>query len=86
MSESLDLRVTVLDAWDAIPLLLSGQTSLAEMKRLALDAARVIDPPSDFLVKFRGTELRDESQSLADAAIPTGGALIVMRRHRRAVH
>lgn len=85
MSTTLSLRVTVLDAWDAIPLDLSPATTIEAVKRQALDAARVVAPPADFLVKFRGVELAEESRSLADVDFPSGGALIVLRRRRRAV-
>jgi hypothetical protein len=85
MTGTLSVRVTVLDAWDAIPLELPPSTTIAAVKRQALDAARVVAAPADFLVKFRGVELAEESRSLADVAFPTGGALIVLRRRRRAV-
>jgi len=85
MNSPLSVRVTVLDAWDAIALELAASTSIADVKRHALNAARVVADPAAFQVKFRGVELPDESRSLADVAFPTGGALIVLRRHRRAV-
>jgi hypothetical protein len=55
------------------------------VKQLALDAAHIDDDPSRFLVKFRGAELRDESRSLGDEAVPSDGAMIVMRGHRMPV-
>lgn len=79
------VRVTVLDAWDAIALPWRGETTVAAIKREALDAARVVDDPTRFVVKFRGYEIADEHRTLADAAIPPDGALIVLRRRRRAV-
>jgi hypothetical protein len=85
MTSPLSVRITVLDAWDAIALELTAATTIAEVKRHALNAARIVADPSAFQVKFRGGELADESRSLADVAFPTGGALIVLRRHRRAV-
>lgn len=85
MSDSLPVRVTVLEAWDDVTLNLPAETTLTEVKRRALDAVRVVEDPADFLVKFRGAELPDESRTLADVAFPAGGALIVLRRRRRAV-
>ena len=85
MTSPLSVRVTVLDAWDAVALELTASTTIADVKRHALDAVRVVADPTAFLVKFRGAELPDESRSLADVDFPSGGALIVLRRHRRAV-
>jgi hypothetical protein len=85
MTSTIPIRVMVLDAWDQIPLSPTGQTTIADLKRQALGAARVPDDPAGFVVKFRGGELRDESRTLAAEAIPPGAQLIVLRRHRRPV-
>ncbi|HEU4523752.1 MAG TPA: hypothetical protein VFR62_01955 [Gemmatimonadales bacterium] len=85
MSESLRLRVTVQDAWDEVPLDLPPATSLAELKRAALDATRVRRDPDEYVLKFRGFELLDESQSLADAGLVPNGAVIVLPWRRRPV-
>jgi len=85
MSSPLNVRVTVLDAWDAIALELAASTTIGDVKRHALTAARVVADPAAFQVKFRGVELPDESRSLAEVSFPNGGALIVLRRRRRAV-
>jgi hypothetical protein len=75
----------VQDAWDEIPLDLPPDTSLAELKRLALEATRVRRDPGEYLLKFRGAELYDESRSLADAGLVANGAVIVLPRRRRPV-
>jgi hypothetical protein len=85
MTATLPLRVMVQDAWDEIRLDLPAATTLAELKRRALDAARVVRDPGTYLLKFRGAELRDESQSLAEAGLVPNGALIVLPRRRRPV-
>ena len=85
MTPSLRLRVTVQDAWDEIPLDLPPATSLAELKRLALEATKVNRDPDGYVLKFRGAELFDESRSLADAGLVPNGALIVLPRRRRPV-
>ncbi|HEX6615540.1 MAG TPA: hypothetical protein VF046_04485 [Gemmatimonadales bacterium] len=85
MSDALPLRVTVQDVWDEVPLELPATTSLAELKRQALAATRVIRDPAQYVLKFRGFELQDESQSLADAGLVPNGALIVLPKRRRAV-
>jgi hypothetical protein len=77
--------VTVQDAWDEIPLDLPAATSLAELKRAALDATKVPRDPDEYVLKFRGFELFDESRSLADAGLVPNGAVIVLPRRRRPV-
>ncbi len=75
----------VQDAWDEVPLDLPAGTSLAELKHRALEATKVIRDPGEYLLKFRGAELYDESLSLADAGLVTNGAVIVLPRRRRPV-
>lgn len=79
------LRVTVLDAWDELPLPRRADQTLADLKRAALVAARIPDDPAAFVLKFRGAELLDERRTVADAGLPDNAALIVLRRRRRAV-
>jgi hypothetical protein len=85
MTATLPLRVMVQDAWDEIRLDLPSATTLAELKRRALDAAHVVRDPGTYLLKFRGAELRDETRSLAEAGLVPNGALIVLPRRRRPV-
>jgi hypothetical protein len=85
VSENLRLRVTVQDAWDEVPLDLPATTSLVDLKRAALDATKVIRDPDEYVVKFRGFELLDESLSLADSGLVANGAVIVLPRRRRPV-
>ena len=85
MSQDLRVRVTVQDAWDEVPLDLPPGSSLAALKRAALDATRVRRDPDEYVLKFRGFELLDESRSLAEAGLVTNGAVIVLPRRRRPV-
>lgn len=85
MTPNLRLRVTVEDAWDEVPLDLPPGTSLAELKRRALDATKVVGDPDGYVLKFRGAELFDESRSVADAGLVPNGAVIVLPRRRRPV-
>jgi hypothetical protein len=75
----------VQDAWDEVPVDLPPSTSLAELKRRALEATKVTRNPDEYLLKFRGAELYDESRSLADAGLVMNGAVIVLPRRRRPV-
>ena len=85
MTDSLRLRVTVQDAWDEVPLDLPSATSLADLKRIALEATKVVRPADEYVIKFRGAELFHESRSLADAGLVDNAALILLPRRRRPV-
>ena len=61
------------------------ESSLAELKRKALEATKVVRDPAEYVLKFRGAELYDESQSLVGAGLVTNGAVIVLPRRRRPV-
>lgn len=85
MSGTVPVRVMVSDAWDAVSLELPSSTPLSEIKREALARTRVRGDPGEYLVKFRGAELDDETRSLKDAGVPANASLIVIRRRRRPV-
>jgi hypothetical protein len=82
---TLALRVTVTEIWDEIPMVLPAATTVAELKRQALAAARVRTDPAGYVVKFRGAEVLDEGRSLAAAGIVPNAALIVYPRRRRPI-
>lgn len=83
MSGALALRVMVEEAWDEVFLELPSGTPLAELKRQALERSHVIRNPSDYLLKYRGAALSDESRSLAEAGLVQNASLIVLSRRRR---
>ena len=85
MSDTLAVRVMVQDVWDEVRLDLPSATPLAEVKRRALEATRVRRDPTAYVLKFRGAELQDESESLAQAGVVPNGALIVLPKRRRPV-
>jgi hypothetical protein len=82
MSDVVQVRVRVLEAWNDIVLEVPPSTPIADIKRRVLESAHVTADPAGFVVKFRGAALRDESRSLAQAGVPDDAALIVLRRHR----
>lgn len=85
MTSVMPLRVMVEDVWDEVFVELPAATPVAEIKRQALALTHVRRDPSEYVVKFRGAELSDESQSLAEAGLVPNGALIVLPRRRRPV-
>ena len=85
MTGTLPLRVMVEDVWDEVFLELPPETGLTELKRRALEATHVTQSPSDYMIKFRGAALADESRSLTEAGLVPNAALIVLARRRRPV-
>ena len=83
MTGALAVRVMVEDAWDEVFLEFPGDTPLAEVKRKALELTYVTRNPSDYLLKFRGAALSDESRSLTEAGLVQNAPLIVLARRRR---
>jgi len=85
VTEVLPLRVMVEDVWDDVRLELPAETPVGEIKRQALALTRVKRDPSQYVLKYRGAELSDESRTLSAAGLVPNGALIVLARRRRPV-
>jgi hypothetical protein len=85
MTAPLPLRVMVEDVWDQVYLELPSSTSVGDIKRQALAATRVRRDPANYVMKYRGAELADESRSAAEVGLVPNGALIVLSRRRRPV-
>jgi len=79
------VRVMVEDVWDQVLLELPTSTPVGEIKRQALAATRVRRDPSNYVLKYRGAELSDESRSAIEAGLVPNSALIVLARRRRPV-
>lgn len=84
-SAVLPIRVFVADVWDEVPLDPPPTATIAEVKAQALKRARVDGDPSQYLVKYRGAALDDESRSLASWGVVPNAALIVLQRRRQPV-
>lgn len=81
----LALRVMVEDAWDQVTLNLPSTSILSDVKRQALTLTHRTHGADQYLVKFRGAELFDESRSLAESGVVANSSLIVVPRNRRPV-
>lgn len=79
------VRIMVHDAWDEVALPWQADTPLHQLKAAALEITRVQGDAGDFVLKYDGAELRDEQATIAATGIPENGALILLRRRRRAV-
>ena len=85
MTSPLPVRVTVEDAWDEVRLEVPASTPLAQVKRAALEMTRVPRNPANYVLKYRGAELADESRSLSEVGVVPNAPLIVLSRRRRPV-
>jgi hypothetical protein len=79
------VRVMVEDVWDEVWLELPPETPVGEIKRQALALTRVKRDPSEYVLKYRGAELSDESRTASAAGLVPNAALIVLSRRRRPV-
>ncbi len=85
MTAPMAVRVTVEDAWDEVFLELPDGTPLSELKRQALELTHVTRNPSEYLIKYHGAALSDETRSLAQMGLVPNSALIILAKRRRPV-
>jgi hypothetical protein len=79
------VRVMVEAMWDQVALELPAATTVSDIKQRALGLTHASGRAEDYLVKYRGAELLDETRSLAQAGVVPNAALIVLSRRRRPV-
>ena len=80
------IRVEMPEVWDTVRMVVSPTESVLMIKVRALEALfPEAELHGDFIVKFRGWEILDESASLADIGIGNGAILLLTHRRRRAV-
>ncbi len=80
------IRSQVHEAWDAVKLLVAPHTTVAAVKRAALDALLADgSDAADYMAKVHGAEVRDESQSLQAAGVRAGTTVFVHARRRRPI-
>jgi len=80
---ALPVRVMVLDTWDEIPLAVSPETPIVEIKRQALAAAKVRRPAERYQVKFRGAVVPEGDSTVAEVGLVPNSQLIVLSTRRR---
>jgi len=85
MSDTIPLRVMVQECWDAVPLTVDPDITVADLKAQALAGAHAALPPEGCEVKYRGALVRDESRSLSAIGVAADAELIVLPRRRRPV-
>ena len=83
---SIAIRVEMPEVWDVVSLAVEPATPVLTVKTRALE---VLYPEArthtEFVVKFRGWDILDESASLADVGVVDGSILLLTFRHRRPV-
>jgi len=76
------VRIMVLDIWDGFGLEVPADLPVSDLKAQALALARIEHDPREYLIKFRGAEVREQGRTVAEAGIVPNAELIVMRRRR----
>lgn len=81
------MRVMVTDTWDHVELPVNADTRVAELKRRALDEALGGRPADsdDYVVKFRGAAVLDETVTLGTLGARANAPFIVLPRRRQPV-
>jgi hypothetical protein len=81
------VRVMVTDVWDQVFLAVEPTTTVAELKRQALAQALKRAPGrlEDYVVKFRGAQVLDESVTLLALGVVPNSALIILPARRQVV-
>lgn len=81
------VRVMVTDVWDQVYLAVEPTTTAAQLKLQALTQAlkRPNARPEDYVVKFRGAEVSDETTTLGALGATTNSAFIVLPARRQVV-
>jgi len=87
VGERFAVRVMVTDVWDQVFLAVEPTTTASDLKRQALTQAlkRVHVRPEDYVVKFRGAQVLDETTTLATLGAVANSAFIVLPARRQPV-
>jgi hypothetical protein len=87
VGERFAVRVMVTDVWDQVFLAVEPTTTVAELKRQALAQAlkRVQVRPDDYVMKFRGAQVLDETTTLAALGAVSNSPFIILPARRQPV-
>lgn len=87
IAERFAVRVMVTDAWDQVFLAAGPETTVADLKRQALLRALKQAHPAvaEYVVKFHGAAVLDESTTLGALGAGANAPFIVLPARRRAV-
>ena len=87
VTERFAVRVMVTDVWDQVFLAVETTTTVAELKRQALAQAlkRAQVRQEDYVAKFRGAQVLDETTTLAALGAAPNSPFIVLPARRQPV-
>ena len=87
VGERFAVRVMVTDVWDQVFLAVEPTTTVADLKRQALTQAlkRAQLRPEDYVVKFRGAPVLDETTTLSALGAVPNSPFIVLPARRQPV-
>jgi len=87
VSERFGVRVMVTDVWDQVFLAVEPTTTVAALKRQALAQAlkRANVAVDEYVVKFHGAQVLDESMTLAALGAGANAPFIVLPARRQPV-
>jgi hypothetical protein len=84
-AQVVSVRVQVPEVWDVVRVEAAADVSVAEVKRRSLEVLVSDAIPDDYVVKLRGFEVLDESESLEAVGAKDGSTFLVSFRRRRPV-
>ncbi len=86
VASALRVRVSVPDVWDIVEVAAAPEWSVRRLKRaaLALATGRTLNP-DQYVVKYRGALVTDESETLGALKVADRASLIVVSARRRPV-
>ena len=83
---SITMRVQVAEMWDAVRVVARPDAIVGEVKqKVVAEFFPGHQFTDDFVLKLRGWEMLDESQSLAKAGVVDGAIVLLAYRRRRPV-
>ena len=82
---ALNLRVEMPEVWDVVRLAASAASTVLDLKRAALAQLAPATDEADCVMKLRGMEVLDESQTLLDVGAVDGSIFLLTHRRRRPV-
>lgn len=87
IGERFAVRVMVMPAWDHVSLQVDGATTVGQLKREALRSALKRAPldEQEYVVKFRGAAVLDETLTLSAVGAVPNAAFIVLTARRQPV-
>ncbi|MGH7607046.1 MAG: hypothetical protein ACREME_06870 [Gemmatimonadales bacterium] len=86
-AEGFAVRVMVTPVWNTVELRVDDSTTVEQLKRDALRAALKTAAPdgAEYMVKFRGAAVLDESASLGSLGVVPNAPFIVLPARRQPV-